>query len=129
MAVMMPPNMPALPSKRAATADAGAGTVTLANICARPRLGAGAGLVIGERRIGGDRKARAPAVEQMEGAWKRESYGAARSKRSLACQSVPYVPDSAHDGPQEMGCKRELCSLSGQTPNVGLKRPAVGRSA
>ena len=68
MAVMMPPNLPALPSKRAAAADAGAGTVTLANIYARPRFGAGAGLVIGERRIGGDRKARAPAVEQTEGA-------------------------------------------------------------
>ena len=64
----MPPNMPALASKRAVAADADAGTVTLANICARSRLGAGGGLVIGEQRIGGDRKARAPAVEQMEGA-------------------------------------------------------------
>jgi hypothetical protein len=69
MAVMMPPNMPALPSKRAAAADAGAGTVTLANICARPCFGAGAGLVIGaERFIGGDRTARAPAATQVEGA-------------------------------------------------------------
>jgi hypothetical protein len=50
MAVMMPPNMPALPSKRAAAAEAGAGTVTLANVCARPRFGAGAGLVIGAER-------------------------------------------------------------------------------
>ena len=69
MAVMMPPNLPALPSKRLAGADAGAGTVTLANTCARSRLGAGAGLAIGaERFIGGDRKARAPAAVQMEGA-------------------------------------------------------------
>jgi hypothetical protein len=68
MAVMMPLNLPALPSKRAAAAEASAGTVTLTNICTRSRLGASAGLVIGERRIGGDRKARAPAVEQMEGA-------------------------------------------------------------
>ena len=60
MAVMMSPNMPAPPSKRAVAAEASAGTVTLTNICA--------GLVIGERRIGGDRKARAPAMEQMEGA-------------------------------------------------------------
>ena len=68
MAVMMPPNMPAFPSKRAAAADADAGTVTLTNICTRSRLSASAGFVIGERRIGGDRKARAPVVEQMEGA-------------------------------------------------------------
>jgi hypothetical protein len=68
MAVMMPPNLPAPPSNRAAAADAGAGTVTLANICARSRLGAGAGLAIGERLIGGDRKAYAPAAEKMEGA-------------------------------------------------------------
>jgi hypothetical protein len=69
IAVMMPPNLPALPSKRLAAADAGAGTVTLANVCARPRFGAGAGLVIGaERFVGGDRTARAPAAAQMEGA-------------------------------------------------------------
>jgi hypothetical protein len=49
-------------------AEAGAGTVTLTNICTRSRLGASAGFVIGERRIGDDRKARAPAVEEMEGA-------------------------------------------------------------
>jgi hypothetical protein len=65
----MPPNLPALPSKRAAVADAGAGTVTLTNICTRSRLSASAGLVIGaERLIGGDRKAHAPAAEKMEGA-------------------------------------------------------------
>ena len=69
MAVMMPLNMPALPSKRAVVADAGAGTVTLANSCVRPRLCAGAGLVIGvERFIGGDRTARAPAATQVDGA-------------------------------------------------------------
>jgi hypothetical protein len=69
MVVMMPLNVPAPPSKRAAAADAGAGTVTLANICARPRFGAGAGFVIGvERFIGGDRTARAPAATQVEGA-------------------------------------------------------------
>jgi hypothetical protein len=69
MAVMMPPNMPALPSKRAAASDAGAGTVTLANICLRPRSGAGAGLAIGaERFIGGDRTVRAPVATQVEGA-------------------------------------------------------------
>jgi hypothetical protein len=69
MAVMMPPNWPALPSKRAATADAGAGTVTLANICTRSRPGAGAGLAIGaERCTGGARKTHAPAAAQMEGA-------------------------------------------------------------
>jgi hypothetical protein len=71
MAVMMPPNLPALPSKRAATADAdaGAGTVTLANICTRSRPGAGAGLAIGaERCTGGARKEHAPAAAQMEGA-------------------------------------------------------------
>jgi hypothetical protein len=69
MAVMMPPNMPALPSKRLAAADAGAGTVTLANIFARPRFSAGAGLVIGaERFIAGAWKAHAPAAAQMEGA-------------------------------------------------------------
>jgi hypothetical protein len=69
MTVMMPPNLPALPSKRAAAADAGAGTVTLTNICTHWRLSASAGLVIGaERRIGGDRKAHAPAAEKMEGA-------------------------------------------------------------
>jgi hypothetical protein len=69
MAVMMPPNMLALPSKRAAAAEAGAGTVTLANVCTRSRFSAGAGLVIGaERFIGGDRKAHAPAAAQMEGA-------------------------------------------------------------
>jgi hypothetical protein len=69
MAVMMPPNLPALPSKRAAVADAGAGTVPLANICTRSRPGAGAGLAIGaERSVAGDRKARAPAAVQMEGA-------------------------------------------------------------
>jgi hypothetical protein len=68
MAVMMPPNMLALASKHAVAAEASAGTVTLTNIFTRSRLGASAGFVIGERRIGGDRKARAPAVEQMEGA-------------------------------------------------------------
>jgi hypothetical protein len=69
MAVMMPPNLPALPIKRLASADAGAGTVTLANICTRSRLSASAGLVTGaELLIGGDRKARAPAAMQMEGA-------------------------------------------------------------
>jgi hypothetical protein len=68
MAVMMPPNMPAPPSKRAEAAEAGAGTVTLANICTRSRLSASAGLVIGERFIGGDRKAHAPAAEKMEDA-------------------------------------------------------------
>jgi hypothetical protein len=68
MAGMMPPNMPALPSKRAVAAEVSAGTVTLTNICTRSRLSASAGLVIGEQRIGGDRKAHAPAVEQMEGA-------------------------------------------------------------
>jgi hypothetical protein len=69
MAVMMPPNLPAPPSKRLAGAEADAGTVTLTNICTRSRLSASAGLVIGaERFIGGDRKARAPAAVQMEGA-------------------------------------------------------------
>jgi hypothetical protein len=69
MAVMMPPNLPALPSKRLAAADAGAGTVTLANIFARPRFSAGAGLVIGVKRlIGGARTARAPAATRVEGA-------------------------------------------------------------
>jgi hypothetical protein len=63
MAVMMPPNMPAQPSKRVAAVDAGAGTVTLANICTRSRPGAGAGLAIeAEWSIAGDRKARAPAA-------------------------------------------------------------------
>jgi hypothetical protein len=65
----MPPNLPALPSKRAAVADASAGTVPLTNVCTRSRFSAGAGLVIGaERFIGGDRKAHAPAAAQMEGA-------------------------------------------------------------
>jgi hypothetical protein len=50
MAVMMPPNMPALSRKRGAVVEAGAGTVTLANICARPRFCAGAGLVIEAKR-------------------------------------------------------------------------------
>jgi hypothetical protein len=69
MAVMMPPNMPALPSKRLAAADAGAGTVTLTNVCTRSRLSAGAGLAIGaERCTGGARKAHAPAAAQLEGA-------------------------------------------------------------
>jgi hypothetical protein len=69
MAMMMPLNMPAPPSKRAVAADAGAGTVTLDNICARPCLGADAGLVIGVKRlIGGARTARAPAAAQVEGA-------------------------------------------------------------
>jgi hypothetical protein len=68
MAVMMPLNLPALPSNRAAVADAGAGAVTLTNICTRSRLSASAGPVIGERLIGGDRKAHAPAAEKMEGA-------------------------------------------------------------
>jgi hypothetical protein len=69
MAVMMPPNLPALRSKRLAGAEAGAGTVTLTNICTRSRLSESAGLVIGaERFIGGDRKARAPAAVQMDGA-------------------------------------------------------------
>jgi hypothetical protein len=69
MAVMMPPNMPALPSKRAVAVEADAGTVALANICARPRLGAGAGLVVGAKRCtGGARAARAPAGTKLEGA-------------------------------------------------------------
>jgi hypothetical protein len=69
MAVMMPPKMPAMPSKRAAAAEAGAGTVTLANICARARFCAGAGLVIEAKRCtGGARTARAPAGTKVEGA-------------------------------------------------------------
>jgi hypothetical protein len=68
VAAMMPPNLPAPPSKRAVAAEAGAGTVTLANICTRPRLSASAGPFIGERRIAGDRKAHAPAAVQIEGA-------------------------------------------------------------
>ena len=69
MAMMMPPNLPALPRKRAAAADAGAGTVTLANICTRSRLGADAGIAIeAERHTGGAWTARAPAATQVEGA-------------------------------------------------------------
>jgi hypothetical protein len=60
--------LPALRSKRLASAEAGAGTVPLTNICTRSRLSASAGSVIGERRIGGDWRVHAPAAEKKEGA-------------------------------------------------------------